>query len=48
MIDDLLKEHYLTPFQTVACKKFIKDKVGNPNDKTVDRLRGWMFMRVNG
>jgi aspartate beta-hydroxylase len=22
--------------------------VGNPNDKTVDRLRGWMFMRVNG
>ena len=38
-IDAWLKEFYLTPFQTVACKKFLKDKVANPDDHTVDRCR---------
>lgn len=32
----------------MACKKFIKDKIGNPDNKTVDRLREWLFMRING
>lgn len=34
-IDTILKEYYLSNFQTLACKKFIKDKVGNPENKTV-------------
>ena len=41
-------EFHLTEFQKVACKKFIKDKVGNPKNKDVDRLREWLFMRLNG
>lgn len=28
-IDSILKEYYLSNFQTLACKKFIKDKVGD-------------------
>ena len=47
-IDDLLKEYYLTAFQTLACKKFIKDKVANPEDKSVARLRDWMLMKLSG
>jgi hypothetical protein len=47
-IDDLLKEYYLTAFQTLACKKFIKDKVANPEDKTVSRCRDWMLMKLSG
>jgi len=31
-IEVVLKENYLTAFQMLACKKFIKDKVGNPKD----------------
>ena len=29
-IDEILKDYYLSSFAKVACKKFIKDKVGNP------------------
>ena len=47
-IDDLLKDYHLTSFSKVACKKFIKDKVGNPENRQVDRLRDWIFMRLNG
>ena len=32
----------------MACQKFIKDKVGNPENKKVERLREWLFMRMNG
>lgn len=32
----------------MACKKFIKDKVGNPGNTDVERLREWLFMRMNG
>lgn len=31
-IDDVLKTYYLSPFQLLACKKFLKDKVANPDD----------------
>ena len=31
-IDEILKEYYLSNFQKLACKKFIKDKVGNPDN----------------
>jgi hypothetical protein len=47
-INGVLKEYHLTAFQKLACQKFIKDKIGNQNDKTVDRLREWLYMRVNG
>ena len=47
-IDEILAEYYLTKFQTLACKKFIKDKVGNPENKIVQRCRDWLFMRLNG
>ena len=47
-IEVLLKEYYLTAFQTLACKKFIKDKVANPEDKTVSRCRDWMLMKLSG
>jgi aspartate beta-hydroxylase len=47
-IDLLLKDYHLNNFQKVACKKFIKDKVGNPDNKDVDRLRDWLFMKMNG
>lgn len=47
-IDSWLKEFYLTPFQMVACKKFLKDKVANPDDHTVDRCRQWVLMRLSG
>lgn len=45
---ELLKEHWLSPLQTMGAKKFIKDKVGNPKDDSVERLRQWLFMRING
>ena len=32
-IKDVLKDYHLTEFQKVACRKFIKDKVGNPENK---------------
>ena len=47
-IEEILKDYYLSKFQTLACKKFIKDKVGNPENQTVQRLRDWLFMRLNG
>ena len=47
-IEDLLSEYHLSRFQNVACMKFIKDKVGNPNCDSVKRLRDWLFMRLNG
>ena len=47
-IDEILKDYYLTSFATVACKKFIKDKVGNPQNQDVDRCRNWLFMKLNG
>lgn len=47
-IEDVLKDYHLNGFQKIACKKFIKDKVGNPENKTVERLREWLFMRING
>ena len=47
-INAVLKEYHLTSFQALAVRKFIKDKVGNPKDDSVHRLRGWLFMRVNG
>ena len=47
-IGEVLKEFHLTSFQTLATRKFIKDKVGNPKDQTVDRVRQWLFMRING
>ena len=31
-IDEILKDYYLSSFAKVACKKFIKDKVGNPQN----------------
>jgi hypothetical protein len=34
--------------QTAAAHKFIKDKVFNPNDESVERLRQWLLMRING
>lgn len=47
-IEEILKEYYLGNFQKLACKKFIKDKVGNPNNANVQRCRDWLFMRLNG
>ena len=47
-IDEILKEYYLSNFQKLACKKFIKDKVGNPENQTVKRCREWIFMKLNG
>jgi len=31
----------------LAARKFIKDKVGNKSDTSVNRVRGWIFMRIN-
>ena len=47
-IDEVLKDYHLNSFQKVACKKFIKDKVGNPGCTAVERLREWLFMKMNG
>lgn len=47
-IDEVLKDYYLSAFQTLAAKKFIKDKVGNRDCQEVERLREWLFMKVNG
>ena len=47
-IGEILAEYYLSGFQTLAAKKFIKDKVGNPKNQDVERLREWLFMRING
>ena len=47
-IDELLGEYYLTPFQALACKKFMKEKVANPKDETVSRLREWVLMKLSG
>ena len=47
-IDEVLKDYHLTQFQKVACRKFIKDKVGNPKNENVERLRQWLFMKMNG
>ena len=47
-LEALFEESYLSNFQKLACRKFIKDKVGNPANDEVKRLRGWLFMRING
>ncbi len=47
-IDEVLKDYHLSEFQKVACRKFIKDRVGNPENKNVERVREWLFMRMNG
>ena len=47
-IETLLAEYYLSSFQKLACKKFIKVKVGNPKDDSVSRVRDWLFMRLSG
>ena len=43
----VLHEYHLSAFQTLACQKFIKDRIGNQEDESVERARQWLFMRVN-
>lgn len=38
-INVVLKEYHLNAFQALAVRKFIKTKVADPNDKSVERLR---------
>ena len=47
-INEVLKDYHLNEFQKLACRKFIKDKVGNPKNESVERLREWLFMKMNG
>lgn len=47
-IDELLKDYHLNGFQKIACKKFIKDKVSDLQNKNVERVRDWIFMKING
>jgi hypothetical protein len=47
-IDEVLKDYLLNGFQKLAVKKFIKDKVGNPKCTAVERVREWLFMKMNG
>jgi len=47
-IDEVLREYLLNDFQKLAVKKFIKDKVGNPECTAVERVREWLFMKMNG
>jgi hypothetical protein len=47
-IDEVLKEYLLNAFQKLAVKKFIKDKVGDPKCTAVERVREWLFMKMNG
>jgi hypothetical protein len=46
-IDKVLEEYFLSAFQTLAIKKFIKDKVANPECQHVERARQWLFLRLN-
>lgn len=47
-IEELLRDYHLNSFSKLACKKFIKDKVGDPKNTKVERLREWLFMKING
>ena len=47
-IDEVLKQYLLNGFQKLAVNKFIKDKVGNPKCTAVERVREWLFMKMNG
>jgi len=47
-IEKVLEEYFLSQFQTLAVKKFIRDKVANKDCASVERARNWLFMRLNG
>mmetsp|Transcript_13318 Transcript_13318/g.25037 ORF Transcript_13318/g.25037 Transcript_13318/m.25037 type:complete len:249 (+) Transcript_13318:1993-2739(+) len=47
-LSKLLDEYLLSPLQRAACMKFIRDKVANPEDDSVVRLRQWLLKKVNG
>ena len=46
-MEDFYNEYYLSKFQRFAVAKFIKDKIGNPADESVKRLREWFFKKLN-
>lgn len=47
-IEQVLKPYFLSNFQKFAVQKFIKDQIGDPENKTVERARDWLFMKLNG
>ena len=47
-IDKILDEYYINEFQRVALHKFIKVKISNTESEECQRVRDWLFMRVNG
>lgn len=47
-LSQFLDEFHLSKLHKVACMKFIRDKVADPDDSSVFRLRQWLLKKVNG
>jgi aspartate beta-hydroxylase len=47
-LSKFLDEFFLSSLQKAAVNKFIRDKVANPDDTSVVRLRQWLMKKVNG
>lgn len=46
-LDEFYQEYYLSEFQKFAVGKFIKDKISDPKEEKVDRLREWLIYKLN-
>ena len=46
-LDELFAEYHLSNFHVFAVKRFIKDKIGDPTATTVERVRQWLFNKLN-
>lgn len=47
-LDKVLDEWLMTGLPRVAASRFIKTKVANGDDRSCDRVRKWMLLRMNG
>lgn len=47
-LQDFFNEYHLTDFQKFAVTKFIKQNIADKNNLKVERVRGWLFHKING
>ena len=46
-IESFFDEYYLSNLQKAAALKFIQSNIANKEKKEVDRLRNWIFLKLN-
>lgn len=47
-MERVLDDYFVVGLHRAGAKKFIKDRIGNPDDEECARIRRWFMLRMNG